>query len=69
MNAQDKLKMFDQVRYDLVMADGFAYELAHRGGGIQPDDASELLRRCVKANASAQAYESAMRGIEPPKAG
>lgn len=68
MNPQDKLKMFTQVRFDCHMADAWAQEIAH-SGTITVEQSSELLRRATKANASAQAFERAMRGVEPPKAG
>lgn len=68
MTAEDKLKLFVQVRYDLKMATAFADEVAH-SGMMTPEQAKELLRRCTKVNASAQTFERAMQGLESPKLG
>lgn len=68
MNAESKLKLFTQVRYDLKMASGWADEVAH-SGHMSPEQASELNRRCIKVSASALAFERAMAGVEPPRKG
>ena len=67
MTNTDRQLMFAQVKYDLHMADAYASEINRTS--ITPESASELLRRCVKANASCQAWERVMHGIEPPKRG
>ena len=67
MNNKDKRTMFEQTRLDIHMADAYASEINQTS--ITPESASELLRRCVKANASAQSFERVMRGVEPPKRG
>lgn len=69
MTTETKLKLFTQVRYDLTMALRWADDMAHGGVPITPAQASELLRRCRVADASSQAYERAMQGVEPPKVG
>lgn len=68
MTPQQKETMFQQVRLDIHMADAYASEVG-RSTVNTAEQASELLRRCVKANASCQAWERAMRGVEPPKMG
>ena len=68
MTPTEKRLMFEQTRLDCHMADAYATEMS-RTDTITPEQASELLRRCIKANASAQAFERVMRGMEPPPAG
>jgi len=68
MNSSEKLKMFTQVHFDIHCAHAWSDEMKH-GGNISQEQASELLRRCQKANASSQAFERAMHGIESPRGG
>ncbi len=64
----DKKLSFETVRYDIHMCDAFADEV-NRSTSPSPEQASELLRRCQVANASAQSWERIMRGVLPPKGG
>jgi hypothetical protein len=68
MTAEEKLKLFVQVRYALKLATAFADETAH-SGRMTPEQAKELLRRCTNVNAAAQAFELAMQGVEAPQRG
>lgn len=68
MSEKEKMELFDRSRFDIHLADYSAIEI-HRSGKATLADSETLVRMTTKAQASAQAFQSAMAGNVPPKVG